>query len=50
MQRAGKAKPMKTHCINGHAYTPENTGHMPNGTYYCRICSRAHWRANHPQR
>ena len=29
----------KTHCPNGHAYTPENTGYRSNGHRHCRICA-----------
>lgn len=30
----------KTHCVHGHAYTPENTYIRPNGGRACRICKR----------
>lgn len=30
----------KTHCINGHAYTPENTIRDDRGHRHCRTCSR----------
>jgi HNH endonuclease len=33
----------KTHCIRGHAFTPENTGRQKNGRY-CVTCRRADWR------
>lgn len=36
------AKARQTHCINGHEFTPENTGRKPNGTRFCRECHRAH--------
>jgi len=29
-----------THCVNGHEFTPENTGLKPNGFRYCRACQR----------
>lgn len=29
-----------THCINGHPYDEQNTGHKPDGERYCRICTR----------
>ena len=32
---------MKTHCINGHEYTPANTYRKPTGARNCRICLRA---------
>jgi hypothetical protein len=34
-RRAGLAK---THCINGHEYTPENTYRRPRGVRECRTC------------
>ncbi len=30
----------KTHCVNGHELTPENTGVRPNGRRFCRECGR----------
>lgn len=30
---------MKTHCVNGHEYTPENTRTTPNGRRRCRACA-----------
>jgi len=30
----------RTHCSNGHAYTPENTHIRPDGTRRCRQCKR----------
>lgn len=32
----------KTHCTNGHEYTPENKYIHKNGTYSCRRCRREH--------
>lgn len=29
----------KTHCVNGHEYTPETSGHSKSGRF-CRVCSR----------
>lgn len=31
----------KTHCVNGHEYTPENTYERPGGGRDCRACIRA---------
>jgi hypothetical protein len=31
----------KTHCVNGHEYTPENTAITRDGCRRCRICHRA---------
>ena len=33
--------PKKTHCIHGHAFTPENTRRGKRGTQACRECSNA---------
>jgi len=33
-----KAEHRKTHCINGHEYSAENTYVRPNGDRECRIC------------
>lgn len=30
----------KTHCVNGHQFTPANTIHRPNGARGCRECGR----------
>lgn len=35
----------KTHCLNGHEFTPENTYINPKGWRDCRICKRERWRA-----
>jgi hypothetical protein len=32
----------KTHCRNGHPYSPENTRVTPKGARFCRICDREH--------
>lgn len=32
---------MKTHCKNGHEFTPENTYVRPDGARICFICKRA---------
>ena len=30
----------KSACPQGHAFTPENTRHMPNGYRRCKTCER----------
>lgn len=41
----------KTECVNGHAYTDENTGRTGKYGYrYCRTCARAHARRSHERR
>lgn len=30
----------KTHCVNGHEFTPENTHNSRNGARVCKICRR----------
>jgi hypothetical protein len=35
-----RGKDRKTHCANGHKYTPENSGRNAAGWRFCRICSR----------
>jgi len=36
----------KIHCVNGHEFTPENTGRRPdNGTRYCKVCHQERKRA-----
>lgn len=35
------AKVRQTHCVNGHAFTNENTYIKPNGTRMCRECAKA---------
>lgn len=35
----------KTHCIHGHAFTPENTKMTPRGGRHCRTCAREWARA-----
>jgi hypothetical protein len=35
----------KTHCVNGHEYTPENTYIKPTGRRVCRECDRIAGRA-----
>jgi hypothetical protein len=33
-------QPVRTHCRNGHEYTPENTRRTKNGFRACRVCAR----------
>lgn len=35
---------IKTHCLNGHEFTPENTYVAPNGQRECRRCNAARQR------
>ena len=35
----------KTHCPQGHEYTPENTSTSKRNVRICRTCSRARWHA-----
>lgn len=37
-------KKMQTHCVNGHAFSPENTAFEKNGTRRCIECRRARQR------
>lgn len=37
---AQRGKDRKTHCVNGHPYTPETSGRNNAGWRFCRICSR----------
>lgn len=36
----GRVLAKKTHCRNGHEFTPENTAILPSGDRRCRICTR----------
>lgn len=38
--RGVNARPKKTHCKQGHAFTPDNTYFRKNGRRACRQCSR----------
>jgi len=38
----------KTHCPQGHEYTPENTYIAPDGSRRCRACKNEHRRAPNP--
>jgi len=35
-----RARPVPTHCPQGHAYDEENTGTSPTGIRWCRTCKR----------
>lgn len=37
---AALGKDRKTHCANGHEYTPENSGRDSAGWRFCRTCNR----------
>lgn len=39
-EKPKKVKISKTHCPQGHEYTPENTYIRPDGTQRCRTCHR----------
>lgn len=48
--RAGKTRPPKTVCVNGHDYTDENTYVSPAGLRKCRTCRAAafeRWQIRH---
>ena len=40
MRELGRTNSYKTHCANGHAYSPENTYRSKDGKRTCRICNR----------
>ena len=43
----------KTHCVNGHEYSAENTYVSPNGGRHCRVCRREsekRYAKRHPER
>jgi hypothetical protein len=47
--QAGKYQLLKTHCPQGHEYSPDNT-YVYKGSRECRICNRAksiRWRHEH---
>lgn len=35
----------KTHCVNGHAYSVENTRYRKDGSRLCRVCVAARWQS-----
>ena len=43
-RRGVAARPLKTHCVHGHEFTPENTCYVPDRSQrYCRQCNRDKW-------
>lgn len=38
--RENTRRAMRTHCVNGHEFTPENTYTPIDGKRYCRACRR----------
>lgn len=38
--KIGAHNSAKTECVNGHAYTPDNTGRDPRGHRFCLQCRR----------
>lgn len=38
--RRRRPQELKTHCVHGHEYTPENTFWMKNGFRWCLTCKR----------
>lgn len=40
----------KTHCRNGHEYTPDNTLNLKDGARRCKACNRVTGRRNQPHR
>lgn len=50
LQRGRIPAALKTECVRGHAYTPENTGRSPKyGRRYCLTCDRMK-STKHPKR
>jgi hypothetical protein len=45
-----RANPPKTHCINGHEYTEQNTRYVKNNKRQCRMCARERYRVANPGR
>ncbi len=45
--RAGRGNPSRTHCPQGHEYTPENTYVSPRNQRSCKKCSNAKSNAIH---
>lgn len=48
--RLSGPKKKKSHCKNGHKFTPENTYNTPDGRRRCRTCDREREKKRHPRR
>lgn len=44
VRQGGNHNAVKTHCVNGHEYTPENTGRQQGGRRFCLECQRTNQR------
>lgn len=42
-------KDTKTHCINGHEFTPENSGRARDGRRFCQTCAQRNGKRWHEQ-
>lgn len=40
-KRHGPERDVKTHCVNGHEFTDENSGRTNKGQRFCKTCARA---------
>lgn len=40
----------KTHCVNGHEFTEENTYLRPTGGRMCKACQKSMWKRNNDRR
>jgi HNH endonuclease len=49
-RRAGRVQKARTHCRQGHEYTPENTRLRPGGARRCLECMRGYQRAYEDRR
>lgn len=50
-EKAGQHNKVKTHCLRGHEYTPENTYVSPSrGTRSCVTCNDAKWRRTYERK
>lgn len=48
--RRGLNGVLKTHCVHGHPYTPENTRMNSSGFRTCWICCRERWKRDNAKR